>query len=379
MQFRAAIGDPPLHRLLFRKGGAEHLPLRRIVGHHVERALRRPDRPGRHFHPARAEAHLHRPKARSFLAEQLPALDAAILQRDFIGIFAAQHGDAAQHVEAGRVLVHEERRHGPRFGIGHRHQDREVRFGGARDPDLAPVDDPVARTIVRFHRARFHAARVRARAGLRNTDGGYRLAAGIGRQIRLDLLVLRRRDQHAQIGTVGGQVILDRRRPERGIHRDQRHIGQSHAAHLLRRVERPEPHLLRNLVEPRLFLRQQLPALALRIAGQHGGFQRIDFLAHEALGKVGEHPVLFVEFEIHGPCLGASAAPAQPCILSVARHAAQVASHSTSTSTASSSRMMPTPINSQRNGSLFMRRQPRSMCCSSPAGTIRNTREREAS
>ncbi len=145
---RGRIGHPPLDGLALGQRHAEGHALRRIFAHHVERALRHADARAGHFEAPRRKPDLHRREAVSFLAEQLRFRHAAIFQRDFVGEMAADHRDSSQHVEAGRALVDQERRDAAARAfalVGDRHQDGEVGFARAADPDLAAVDHPVDR------------------------------------------------------------------------------------------------------------------------------------------------------------------------------------------------------------------------------------------
>ena len=145
--------------------------------------------------------------------------------------------------------------------VGHRHQDGEIGFRGAADPDLAAVDDPVV--AVAFGAGR-HAGRIGARARLGNADSGNRFAAHVRRQIRFALTFVHRRHQHAQIGRVRRQRVRRDGAAHLFVDADHRHGRQVAAADIFRRVEPPQPQLLRDLVEPHVLFRAKTPGLCRR-------------------------------------------------------------------------------------------------------------------
>src|SRR6516165_2018520 len=152
---------PELDRLALRERDTECLALRRILKEHVERALRHAYRPRRNLTATSPESGLHRREPITFLAEQLPPLDATILNSHLIREITRNHRDFSQYIIAWRAPVDEERRNAAACtlpGIGNRHDDREIGFGGLADPYFATVENPV---ITVPHRARGYRGRIR--------------------------------------------------------------------------------------------------------------------------------------------------------------------------------------------------------------------------
>ncbi len=109
-----------------------------------------------------------------------------------------------------------------------------------------------------------------------------------------------RRHHHAQVRRVRRQGVGRDAAPQFLVDPDHRHRRQVGAADVFRRVQAPQPELLRHLVDPRLLLRPDPKTPALGLARQHAGLQRHQFVRDEAMHEILEHAVLFAEFEIHG-------------------------------------------------------------------------------
>lgn len=126
-----------------------------MLANHVERALTYA--PLRYLPPSRAQPNLHRCDTLSFLTQQPPGCDAAILQGQLVSRFAADHRALTENVEAGGVAVDEESPHastGAFLPVGDRPDDREIGFCSSGDSDLAAVDHPVLTVAVGARRHR---------------------------------------------------------------------------------------------------------------------------------------------------------------------------------------------------------------------------------
>ena len=217
---------------------------------------------------------------------------------------AADHRDAAKHVESRGALVDQKCRDAAAraFGlVGHRHQDGEIGVLGAADPDLAAVDHPF---VAVANRAGDHRSRIGAGAGLGNADRRYRLAARVGPEIGLALLFIGGDHQHAQIGRVRrkrvgrhrlAQLLVD---PDHGLHRQVR------AAELARRIEPPQSELTGLGVDGLALRFRQSGSLAAAFALEYLRLERHERVGDEARHQLLEHPMLFAELEIHEPSLG---------------------------------------------------------------------------
>ena len=299
MDLGGGVGDPPLHGLAFGQRQPEGDALGGVFDHHVQCPLRHPGAPGGHLHATGGKPLLHRREAIAFTPQQLGCRNAAILERQFIGVGAAEHGNTTQHVEPGRALVQQKGGDPAARAlglVGHGHQDGEVGVAHPADPDLAAVDHPV---VAVTHRAGHHAGRIAPRAGLRDRDGGGEFAARIGFQVLRLLLLVAGVHEHAQVRAVGRQGIGGDRLafllfdPNHGHHRQVR------AAEFRRCVEAPQAEFLGAGVDRRDFFRRQPVAVAGGLAGQHGVFQRHQLVLDEPGHQVLDHPVFFAEFEIH--------------------------------------------------------------------------------
>ncbi len=242
---------------------------------------------------------LHRRKAVAVLAEQLRGGHAAILEHDFVGVEAADHRNLAHNVEAGRALVDEKGGDAAAHAeglVGDGHEDGEVGFGDAADPDFAAVDYPVVAVALG---AGFHRGRIAAGARLGDADGRDRFAARVGLEIERALLIVDRRHQHAQVRRIGRQGIGRNGLADLFVDSDHRDGGQIRAAELGGRVETPQPKFVRLFVDYRALFGGDDGAAAGRLACEHGTLKRNQLIVHEAANQVLEHLMLFTERKFH--------------------------------------------------------------------------------
>ena len=83
------------------------------------------------------------------------------------------------------------------------------------------------------------------------------------------------------------------------VDRDHRHVRQVGAADIFRRIETPKSELARDFVDAQTLRLSDAETAALGLPRQHRGLQRHQLVGDEAADEVGQHAMLFGEFEIH--------------------------------------------------------------------------------